>query len=325
MQIYTTTRWTDNKNTDLKEIESLLLNTHPDERSDVSASYINWSIDKAFPENKKVHLNGRDIEYNFYKFSVDFVPGGMLEDDDMIMHRTGFVIPYLSAGKIRYIIDRNSDAQTLLRKMLRYTGKGEVVRTPVRVFGDLFVWLISKVYKGENIIESNSDTLADISIDAVRGFKGNTEDLRTKVSASGETVMNIISSLSFLVESQRLNQITLDIAYREHANIEVSLSNRSTVATSIDRYIGELSKNNSYETLATVLLLLYNEILPIIIQNYQMAVEATQWGQGKCVDFLQQVTNDLSEKVKVRIQDLLSRPEQLRIPIETEGDSISTE
>ncbi len=181
------------------------------------------------------------------------------------------------------------------------------------------------MYKGENIIESNSDTLADISIDAVRGFKGNTEDLRTKVSASGETVMNIISSLSFLVESQRLNQITLDIAYREHANIEVSLSNRSTVATSIDRYIGELSKNNSYETLATVLLLLYNEILPIIIQNYQIAVEATQWGQGKCVDFLQQVANDLSEKVKVRIQDLLSRPEQLRIPIETEGDSISTE
>lgn len=209
--------------------------------------------------------------------------------------------------------------------MLRYTGKGEVVRTPVRVFGDLFVWLISKVYKGENIIESNSDTLADISIDAVRGFKGNTEDLRTKVSASGETVMNIISSLSFLVESQRLNQITLDIAYREHANIEVSLSNRFTVATSIDRYIGELSKNNSYETLATVLLLLYNEILPIIIQNYQIAVEATQWGQGKCVDFLQQVANDLSEKVKVRIQDLLSKPEQLRIPIETEGDSISTE
>ncbi len=73
MQIYTTTRWTDNKNTDLKEIESLLLDTHLDERSDVSASYINWSIDKAFPENKKVHLNGRDIEYNFYKFSVDFV------------------------------------------------------------------------------------------------------------------------------------------------------------------------------------------------------------------------------------------------------------
>ena len=117
----------------------------------------------------------------------------------------------------------------------------------------------------------------------------------------------------------------IDIEYREHANIEVSLSNRSTVATSIDRYIGELSKNNSYETLATVLLLLYNEILPIIIQNYQIAVEATQWGQGKCVDFLQQVANDLSEKVKVRIQDLLSRPEQLRIPIETEGDSISTE
>lgn len=41
-------------------------------------------------------------------------------------------------------------------------------------------------------------------------------------------------------------------------------------------------------------------------------------GQGKCVEFLQQVAEDLSEKVTARIADLNSRPEQLRIPLESE-------
>lgn len=318
MLTITTTRWSDEKNTDLAHVESLLLSQHPDDRSETSTSYINWVIEKQFPSNLKIQLNGKDIEFNFYSFSVDRVPAGAMDDDDLTVRRTGFVIPYVHSGKVRYIIDRNSDAQTLLRKMLFYSGKGEIVRNNLPVSGDLFVWLINKVYKGENLLESESDALKDLTIDSIRGFKGNTEDSLTKVSTSGETVMNIISSLSFLIESQNLNQITLDVAYGKHTNIEVSLSKRATIATSIDRYLGELYQKNEQEIIATVLLILYTEILPIIIQKYQIEVDATRWGQGKCVEFLQQVANDLAEKVKIRIQDLTSRPEQLRIPIDCE-------
>lgn len=236
----------------------------------------------------------------------------LLEELDLSFHIA------CSLEKIRYIIDRNSDAQTLLRKMLFYSKKGEIVRNNVPVSGDMFVWLINKVYKGENLLESESESLKNLSIDSIRGFKGNTEDSLTKVSTSGETVMNIISSLSFLIESQNLNQITLDVAYGKHSNIEVSLSKRATVATSIDRYLGELNQKESHEIVATLLLLLYSEILPIIIQNYQTEIEATQWGQGKCVEFLQEVANDLAEKVKLRIEDLTSRPEQLRLQLDTD-------
>lgn len=315
MQTITTTRWSDEVNTDISHIESILLSDHPDELSDTSISYINWKIEKKFEDNLKMILNGREVEFNYYSFSVDKVPSGMPDDT---VRRTGFIIPYCSLGKIRYIIDRNSDAQTLLRKMLFYSKKGEIVRNNVPVSGDMFVWLINKVYKGENLLESESESLKNLSIDSIRGFKGNTEDSLTKVSTSGETVMNIISSLSFLIESQNLNQITLDVAYGKHSNIEVSLSKRATVATSIDRYLGELNQKESHEIVATLLLLLYSEILPIIIQNYQTEIEATQWGQGKCVEFLQEVANDLAEKVKLRIEDLTSRPEQLRLQLDTD-------
>ena len=316
MQTITTTRWTDQVNTDISHIEKILLSNHPDELSDTSISYINWRIEKKAQDNLKIVLNGKEVEFNYYSFAVDKVPSGMPDDT---VRRTGFIIPYSSAGKIRYIIDRNSDAQTLLRKMLFYSKKGEIIRNTIPVSGDMFVWLINKVYRGENLLESESECLKNLSIDSIRGFKGNTEDLLTKVSTSGETVMNIISSLSFLIESQNLNQITLDVTYGNHNNIEVSLSKRATVATSIDRYLGELNQKDSYEIIATLLLLLYSEILPIIIQNYQTEIEATQWGQGKCVEFLQEVANDLAERVKLRIADLTSRPEQLRLQLDNDN------
>ena len=157
--------------------------------------------------------------------------------------------------------------------------------------------------------------LSDLTINSIRGFKGNTEDLLTKVSASGETVMNIISSLSFLIESQNLNQITLDTSYGKHTNIEVALSNRNTIASSSDRYLGELVQSEKAELHSTMFLLLYTEIMPIIIQKYRSEIEEGQWGVGTCVGFLNQVANDLSEKVSIRINELTSRPAQLEFPL----------
>lgn len=59
------------------------------------------------------------------------------------------------------------------------------------------MWLISKVYGKENTISSENEELSDLIIDSIKGFKGDTEDLLAKVSMSGESVMNIISALSF--------------------------------------------------------------------------------------------------------------------------------
>lgn len=315
MQTITTTRWIDEKNSDLAFVETQLLAYHPDETGGSSTCYINWNIQKAFDKEKQIILNGKMIEYNFYSYSVDQISSSMQAHEDIEIKKTGFIIPYISGGRLRYIISRNSGAQAILRKMLFYSGKGEIVKNELPLTGDFFVWLIHKVYSGNNTIESESDSLADLTIDYVRGFKGNTEDMLTRVSAVGESVMNIISTLSFLLESQNLNQITLDIAYREHNNIEVTLSNRNTVATTEGRYLGALLSEgcSDPERISIILLTLYVEVLPILMQGYQSEIDLNLWGQGKCVDFLKQVANDLSNKVTKRVEDLEKYPEQLKM------------
>ena len=317
MQNMTSTRWLDQKNTDLAAVEKLLMRAHPDENSQTTASYMKWKVEKAFINDESAVFNGKKIVYNLFRYSVDQIPSGMMHDEDATIRKTGFVIPYLTGGKIRYIISRNSGAMTMLRKLLFYTGKNEIVRNDFSFSGDLFVWLISKIYNSENVFESESDELANLTIDSVRGFKGDTEDLLTKVTAVGESVIKIISTLSFLLESHNLNQIKVDVQYRSHTNIDVTLSSKNTVSTDIDRYQGSLLQNyNLNNETAVVFMLLYTEILPILFQSYQGEVDSNQWNSGKCVEFLKKVAEDLSEKVSKRVEELLARPEQLRMKMD---------
>lgn len=310
------TRWVDEKATSLADIEMLLDKRHPDEIPENGTKYINWEIEKAFSKDRTAVFYGRQIIYNYYMFSVDQIPGCEEILDDGTYTKRGFVIPYLSAGKVRYIIDKNSYAQTLLRKMLFYTGKGEIVSNALDLSGDLFVWLISKVYGKENTISSENEELSDLIIDSIKGFKGDTEDLLAKVSMSGESVMNIISALSFLIESRNLNQITIALSYRNHLNIEISLNNRNTLGFDEDKYLGELIQGSRQERIATCILSLYTEILPILLQKYQSDIDLNLWGQGKCVSFLQMVADDLNKKVNARIKDLTDKPEQLKFKID---------
>lgn len=308
------TRWTDETNTSLNNIEHKLLMPHPDEQSDTATGYVNWHIQKMFSTNKNEVFNGKTVKYNLYTFSVEQIPVGVERDDDSVTQKNGFIIPYEINGKVKYIINRNSGTLTLIRKMLFYTGRGEVVKSNLSFTADKFIWLINKVYNGENLLEGGSDYLDNLYINSIRGFKGDTEDSLTTISAEGESVMNIISTLSFLIESKNLNQINIDLEYRTHTNIDITLNNKNTILFCDKRYTGNLLQScNHYELFAKVILLLYTEIIPIIIQNYQNDVDLNLWNQGKCIEFLQQVAGDLEDKVSNRIDDLKARPEQLSL------------
>ena len=194
----------------------------------------------------------------------------------------------------------------LLRKMLKYSGRNEISKNSFDIESDFFVWLISKVYTGESIIETESETLGNISLDTIKGFKGDTEDLLNKVSATGESVINIISTLSFLLESKNLNQIKLDLEYRNHENIELVLTNNGTVTTALERYQGEYEELDEDELLTKLYLLIYIEILPLLVQAYKTDIDNDNWNSQKNIEFLKMVAADLSQKVETRI-DMLEK------------------
>ena len=308
----TTTRWLDETKTSLSEVDALMKSEHPDENNPTGPSYLSWKITAAEGESVRVSYAGNELCYRLYRFSFYQVPQGASIDDSLTSYYSGWILAYEVKQKIHYIINRNSDSKRILRKILKYTGKNELIQEGTRAYGDLYVWLISKVYGQNNLIENSDDNLPDITIDEIRGFKGKTEDLLNTVSAEGPSVMNILSTLSFLIESQNLRQITFDLKYSDLPSLEVMLSTSNTVALNINEFMAMNPNIDDQDVaIAKAFLTFYLEILPVIVQNYFGELDARTWGKDGCVTFLQQVATALSEKVKARIGDLEENPDQL--------------
>lgn len=194
---------------------------------------------KTFDQIQITQFNNREIEYNYFSVSFDSVRPGLEPVEDRTTHNKCFVIVYFNGFSVNYIIDRNSDAKTILRKLLNYSGKNEIVENNYQVDSDFFIWLISKVYYDQNTIEINSQTDVKLVLKSIRGFKGDSQDYLTKVSASGESVMKIISTLSFLLESRNINQIRINIDYGNNRGIVIELNINNSIRINTDIYIGD--------------------------------------------------------------------------------------
>lgn len=299
-----TTRWIDNEITLLDEAINRLLQAPEDDISPETTIYSKWQVSKMFNANQQIAFNGRTITYNYIKFSYNKTIPGNQPIEDRTSLNVGSIICYFNGSSVNYIINKNSDAQKILRKMLKYSGRNEISKNNFETNSDFFIWMISKVYLNDNVIETESEALKNLSLESIKAFRGDTEDSLTKVSATGESVMNIISTLSFLLESRRLNQIKVNLEYGSHENIELQLINNGAVSTEIKEYQGEFEEDDSFDLQGKLYLLIYMEIVPILIQAYRDDVENENWTNEETIKFLKKVATDLQEKVNLRINSL---------------------
>lgn len=302
-----TTRWKDTVETDFNTAVRRLIDEVVSDERITNISWDNWTFNKIYDENQRIRLGDHDIEYNFIKYSYDQTTIDILSMDDRTIRKTGFIIPYKSAGGINYIIDQNTSAQKLLRKLLSYTNRNELEKSSFGFTDDFFMWLIYRVYN-ENINVEMVPEGKILSIDSIKGFKGNTEDSLTQVSATGESVMNIISTLSFILESSSLNQVKLDVSYTNHANVSLKIQ-KGTVNIYFEEYQGEFEIEPEEKRIAQLYLMVYLEILPYLIQEYNSDVGNEAWNHEVKIEFMRSVAKNLTDRVQNRIVTLGNRIE----------------
>ena len=292
-----TTRWKDNETTNIDRAIELLVDSVENDDRESKTRRENWEIKKVFDENKKITLFGNKIEYNMIRFSYNRITTYNDEVNDI--PQNGFVIVYLNNQTINYIIDKNSDAKSVLRILLSYTGKNEIDDNKLRFENDFFFWLINRVYYANNTIEIAEEN--NFELQSIKGFSGDTEDSQTKVSASGESVMNIISTLSFFLESRKLKQIKLDLSYKTHEKIGLVLKD-GTLEEDFKSYLGSYENDQTDEQIAKMYLMAYVEIVPILIQEYTTDIENELWNKQRYIAFMNDVADTLKEKIEKKTQ-----------------------
>ena len=292
-----TTRWKDNETTNIDRAIELLVDSVENDDRESKTRRENWEIKKVFDENKKITLFGNKIEYNMIRFSYNRITTYNDEVNDI--PQNGFVIVYLNNQTINYIIDKNSDAKSVLRILLSYTGKNEIDDNKLHFENDFFFCLINRVYYANNTIEIAEEN--NFELQSIKGFSGDTEDSQTKVSASGESVMNIISTLSFFLESRKLKQIKLDLSYKTHEKIGLVLKD-GTLEEDFKSYLGSYENDQTDEQIAKMYLMAYVEIVPILIQEYTTDIENELWNKQRYIAFMNDVADTLKEKIEKKTQ-----------------------
>lgn len=231
------------------------------------------------------------------RFSYDKIT--LYGPDANVIPQNGTIIVYSHNGTVNYIIDKNSDAKQVLRKLLSYKGRNEIDDNGFAFNSDFFLWLINRVYYTNNTIEIAEENGFELELQSIKGFSGDTEDSQTKVSASGESVMNIISTLSFFLESRKLKQIKVDLKYKTHERIELILKN-GTLEVDLKSYLGSFEQDSVEEKTAKLYLMSYIEIVPILIQEYKTDIENDLWNKDCYVRFMNNVSNTLKEKIEAK-------------------------
>lgn len=292
-----TTRWINKRAENLDAGIELLFNNTEMSIQKGTISYTNINRNKVFEENQTINILDTEIQYNIVDFSFQIVTSGSEPVNLRTSPLTGFIIIYQTGDSVNYIINRNSDALKIIRMFCDYdsSNRGEIEQNKIEFNDDIFMWFISKVYSNDSGVYFDSDNM-ELSIRDILSFRGETVG-ENKVSLKGDTVLNLISALSFIIESNLLNQIIVKLKYLNHKNVEIQLNDTGLVSISDTSYEGVLRENNSNKTLfnAQLILTVYMDILPKLKRAFSLIEE--EWLAKDKNEFYNLVKSDLINKI----------------------------
>ena len=153
-----TTRWWDTVSEGIDDSIQKLIDDVIDEDKVTNVTWDNWSIDKSFNDTQSIVLNGKNTRFNYIKYAYDQTD---IPSDNRPARKEGFIIVYSTGFDVNYIIDQNSYAMKLLRKLLSYSGRNELEKDKFDFSNDFFSWLIYRVYNSNYEIAVTTDEKKD--------------------------------------------------------------------------------------------------------------------------------------------------------------------
>lgn len=294
-----TTRWKDTEIKNIQEaFDKFLIDDEEFFNTEASKIvYSDFRREKIFEDDKIINLRDVSYLYNIFHFRANTKEVDDTNPFSPVQEVNYFIVVYQQEGvenNVNYIIDSNSDSLTVLRKLLRYKKKGVVVENKIFLDNDIFLWIIKKVFSEEN-------SLGSIDIHSVIGVRGETGDENTLL-AQGNTVLNLVSTLAFILETNLLKQLVLRVGNNEHEILELRLNDRGVVSISEQSYSGAFYNYGPAEKKASIFLLSYLSLLPIIRQAYLL--QEDEWLNEQKAEFFEKVQEDLMARLATRKKEI---------------------
>lgn len=269
-----------------------------EEKDSYSGDALNYNIDKIFNENKTMKINGTEFEYNYFEYRYESLMRGQEQNPitaERIKTTSGFFVIFTDGTRTQYLIDkaRGSNALKILRKF-NNSEKNKIIEAQSFEFdSNFFLWLISK-FKNDNSLDEGENLV----LKSVTGFKGLGNQNQATLTGSGNDVMNLFSTLSFIIEMESLTEILAQFNHLKHTYEIRFFESNSQIDINMEKYVGEYIKEDETTKKSIVLLHCFIEIIPSVINAYNQDIENSEWNNNKENEFSKQILDAVKENIE---------------------------
>ncbi|QCA29618.1 hypothetical protein E4Z98_07440 [Vagococcus xieshaowenii] len=261
---------------------------------------LRYEVEKVFDENRVVSIKGTDFQFNYIKYSYDSLLSGQ-ETNPIATERLktthgGFVI-YTDGLRTQYLMDKARGPQSLrvLRKV-NNSDKNKIIEAEsFNINEEFFIWLLSRFMNDNKVLDDNND----LTISRIIGFKGegNPNEKEAVLSGSGNEVMNLISSISFLIEMQSMTEIEVRVVIEDETYEIRYFSRNSQIDIMVENYSGQFMLDVREEKVSKILLKAFIEIIPSMMNSFNEDVENGEWTNNSKRDFTLALVDSVRNKL----------------------------
>ena len=287
-------RWKDN--TKIKFHDAVKIILGKDKMETLGGKCHDFSVSMCYGENVSCSYLGNTVLFN--AFDISYSTKDELGKENTVTTR--LIIYTIDDGDVFYI-GNSIGFRRILRLLLGYKGRGEIETKGFSISADMLIWLVYKAYYSDD--EKEIKPYQKLELEKIIGIKGTTVDDVNRVSADGETVLKLLSTLSFILESNAYQSANVQLSYGRHNKLQIQLSVGEKVSVNTTRYYGDYGIGKSYEREDKISILVFIEILPLLKKWYDTEVDSNEWGDNIYIKFLEMI----GDEVKKRIDDKIKK------------------
>lgn len=271
-----------------------ILNSKIGEYSENEPYFSEFLLKRKFEEltdKKKIEIANSTYTYKVYNYYKENINKGFEQDENRetrVSNTEMYIVVFSNKATTQYLISKSvsdSKGKTILRQLMGYEASGEIETNKISILSDkdFYLWLFYSVLNDKNNDE-------DITIVSIEGYRGSDRETLTHVTGSGSELLNLLSTLTFIFESDNINRIKLKVFYNSHY-VVLSLHNNGNVKIHFSEYQGTYDELSKGDEIANITLMSMLLILPKISAIYSQ----DEWG----VDiFKKDIGDNVIERIK---------------------------
>lgn len=297
--------WKDNTKTGMKELLENILNYeewHSPEIDSYDNSNLRFLLNKRFLENKEISIGDTELEYNIIDYEQEKVRPREKDNEiraTRVQSNTGYIILFTDGKTTKYISNKSysKSTLTLLRKISNYVGQLEIIEEKFKIEPDFFFWVVSKVINTPRV-ELTDDQ--NMNIQLVTGFKGETDDKLAEIIGSGDRILNLISTLTFLLETENLSRIEMLLNHQQNT-YGIKLGINSYIEIELEKYTGPYIFQSEEIGTPNIVLTIFLIVIPDLFAIYDQEIESGNWNDEKKTEFLNRIGNSIQTRIKEKL------------------------